>query len=541
MSAAAYACVFTRAPRERLVAAERLVRALPRYLAGTGAQVSLFHRGNPGWFAAVVHADGGSLGSDAERRLEFWAARTGGRGVVVAALAPEPRRAFDADLAACDHVERSIPLGALEVAGDRFFRELGTPPPSRDGGGLPVLALDLDGPGGEGIGYDAERRALFLAGVLAPPVGDEVTLMVRARARPRAVEGHATVVAVRGRDEAGAGTPAGFTLRVDGAELHALLAARDPGDARADVRAAPRFAVSAPVRVTPAAGGGAAAAAPAPGAGVGVGMGAGAPPARALLEYATDAELHADWIENLSQGGAFVRTSRPQQKGSEVVLELALPDGVRLEAKGVVVFASASGMGIRFQLGPEQDALLASAIARISARTRRALVVDDDALVRAMFADALAGRGFDVVTAGSVEEGVKILADELLTLDVLLTDVCMPGKSGEDLVRFIRSAGGEAELAIVAVSGRLEPGMEQRLEDAGADAVLDKDLGPEMIAQAADAALERKRMIVSGAGEGAGAGDGPAAPGGGDAGGAPLDEAAGEGAVTDGDVAGATP
>jgi CheY-like chemotaxis protein len=247
--------------------------------------------------------------------------------------------------------------------------------------------------------------------------------------------------------------------------------------------------VSAPVRVTPATSGELATdPAPEP---------PGAP--RALLEYATDAELHADWIENLSQGGAFVRTSRPQEKGTEVVLELALPDGVRLEAKGVVAFASASGMGIRFQLGPEQDALLAAAIARISARTRRALVVDDDALVRAMLADALAGRGFDVVTAGGVEEGVRILADELLTLDVLVTDVCMPGKDGEQLVKFIRSAGGEAELAIVAVSGRLAPGMEGRLEAAGADAVLDKALGPEMIAQAADAALERKRMLAAGA------------------------------------------
>jgi hypothetical protein len=40
----------------------------------------------------------------------------------------------------------------------------------------------------------------------------------------------------------------------------------------------------------------------------------------------------------------------------------------------------------------------------------------------------------------------------------------------------------------------MEPGLEPRLESAGADAVLDKALGPELVAQAADAVLERKRL-----------------------------------------------
>jgi CheY-like chemotaxis protein len=66
---------------------------------------------------------------------------------------------------------------------------------------------------------------------------------------------------------------------------------------------------------------------------------------------------------------------------------------------------------------------------------------------------------------------------------------------GEAFVRTIRGVGGEADLAIVVASGRLEPGTEERLEAAGVDAVLDKALGPELVAQAADAALERKRLV----------------------------------------------
>jgi CheY-like chemotaxis protein len=125
--------------------------------------------------------------------------------------------------------------------------------------------------------------------------------------------------------------------------------------------------------------------------------------------------------------------------------------------------------------------------------TRRALVVDDDALLRRMLADALGARGFEVLTAPDALEGIRTLSDELLALDVLLTDVRMPGMDGEALVRMIRTAGGEADLAIVVVTGRLEPGMEPRLVAAGADAVLDKALGPERVAEAADAVVQRKR------------------------------------------------
>jgi CheY-like chemotaxis protein len=178
-----------------------------------------------------------------------------------------------------------------------------------------------------------------------------------------------------------------------------------------------------------------------------------------------------------------------------VVLELALPDGARLEAKAVVAFVNVKGMGIRFVLSPEQDDLLSAAIARISARPRRALVVDDDALIRMVLTDALAARGFEVICAEDGERGLRTLSEELLALDLLVTDACMPGMDGETFIRTIRKAGGEADLAIVAVTGVNEGALERKLEAAGADAVLEKSLGPELIAQGADAVLERKRVV----------------------------------------------
>jgi CheY-like chemotaxis protein len=111
-----------------------------------------------------------------------------------------------------------------------------------------------------------------------------------------------------------------------------------------------------------------------------------------------------------------------------------------------------------------------------------------------MLADALADRGFEVLTAAGGSEGFRILSEELLSLDLLLTDLRMPNMDGESFVRLIRGAGGELDLAIVAVTARIEEG-ERQAAQAGADAVLDKALGPEAVAQAADAVVERKRLV----------------------------------------------
>jgi uncharacterized protein (TIGR02266 family) len=223
-----------------------------------------------------------------------------------------------------------------------------------------------------------------------------------------------------------------------------------------------------------------------------------APFPTARIEYATEQELAADYVANLSQGGAFVRTSRPSPLGTRLALSMRLPGGDELAAPAVVAMVNDKGMGVKFELDESGQRRLAAAIARISARPRRALVVDDDALARRMLQDALEQRGFEVLTADDGATGLSVLADELLALDLLVTDVVMPNMDGESLIRTIRNAGGESDLAIVAVTGERDGGAEMRLERDGADAVLDKALGAELIAQAADAVLERKRMSREG-------------------------------------------
>jgi uncharacterized protein (TIGR02266 family) len=486
MRAVEYLCVFIRAAGDRLRAAERLVLSLPWLLDSALQQVELRYQSQSKVLGVYVHLQADGLAQAKRDRLVFWTARAGGRAMAVETMAPEDRAKVDAHLAWPTQAQAGLqPADLFDTAG-RFFAELGLPRDRRRSAHeRPVLVMDVGGPGWDGVRWRADERRLFVAAPFAPPVGDEIPLWVRVPGAERPIEARATVAEVRAVAAAGPGMPAGYTLRLEEPPPRLLEAlSRAAPDAQHDARAAPRFQVNAPVKVTKPE------ASPAPAAPT------SQAPARALIEYATEQELAADFIENLSQGGAFVRTSSPPPVGTALDLELKLPNGADLKARATVAFVKNNGMGVRFQLDPEGEAVLANAIAGISARPRRALVVDDDEMVCRMMSDALRDRGFEVLTAASAAEGISTLSEELLALDLLLTDVVMPGMSGEDFVRLIRRTGGEMDLAIVCVTGQLGgDGVEQRLERAGADAVLDKSLGPDLIAQAADAVLERKRLV----------------------------------------------
>lgn len=340
----------------------------------------------------------------------------------------------------------------------------------------PVLALAKSNRTWDGAVWERETQRLFLPSSAALALGDELALQVIDTASP-APGCRGRVVEVWQPGGRGPGSPAGFTLQLiepDPLLMGALERLAPPRDGAR--RSAPRFTVEAPVVVRPCGP-------------------KGQPVAR--IEYITDQELAADYVSNLSQGGAFVRSAQPLPIGSSVFLEMRLPGGTVLEAPATVAHVTAAGMGVQFHLDEAGEKALGEVIARISAHQRHALVVDDDALARRVIAGALAARGFSVFSASDGVSGLGVLTDEILALDLLVADLRMPGMDGESFLNTIRSAGGEQDLTVVLVSATVDPFVEARLLGAGADAVLDKALGPELIAAASDAALERRQLVRS--------------------------------------------
>ena len=94
-----------------------------------------------------------------------------------------------------------------------------------------------------------------------------------------------------------------------------------------------------------------------------------------------------------------------------------------------------------------------SSVATIAERvTRRTiLLVEDDDLIRMSSAEMLQASGFAVIDAASAEEAITAIST--LPIDVLITDVNLPGMSGPDLARTARAQ--RPQLGIVFASGDL--------------------------------------------------------------------------------------
>jgi CheY-like chemotaxis protein len=69
------------------------------------------------------------------------------------------------------------------------------------------------------------------------------------------------------------------------------------------------------------------------------------------------------------------------------------------------------------------------------------LLIDDDALVLSTAQRLLLRAGYRVTCASSGAEALELLAADTLDIDVLLSDVVMPGVSGPQLVAARRALG----------------------------------------------------------------------------------------------------
>ena len=84
-------------------------------------------------------------------------------------------------------------------------------------------------------------------------------------------------------------------------------------------------------------------------------------------------------------------------------------------------------------------------------RKRHALVVEDDALVRMAIVDMLELAGHSVDEAADAHAALDLLEREN-RFDILISDVSLPGMSGEDLAEQVHSRW--PGMQIVLVSGR---------------------------------------------------------------------------------------
>ncbi len=115
----------------------------------------------------------------------------------------------------------------------------------------------------------------------------------------------------------------------------------------------------------------------------------------------------------------------------------------------------------------------------------RILVVEDEAYVRRSIADLLQARGFEVEAADGVAAAIDLLARA--PLDVVLTDLKMPGGGGLAVVRAVRDRDGSLPVIVLTGHGTIASAVE--CLKAGATDYLLKPIDPEALDVALDQAI----------------------------------------------------
>jgi two-component system, cell cycle sensor histidine kinase and response regulator CckA len=136
-------------------------------------------------------------------------------------------------------------------------------------------------------------------------------------------------------------------------------------------------------------------------------------------------------------------STKPQGKGTG--LGLASVYAIVTQAGGHITVSSRVGEGSRFELYFPQIASVSSAISAAASEseiTRNSgsetvLLVEDQDRVRAGLAEALEKNGYRVLAARHAEEALQLSHSHRDRIDLLLTDMVMPGLGGDQLAEQI--------------------------------------------------------------------------------------------------------
>ncbi len=145
--------------------------------------------------------------------------------------------------------------------------------------------------------------------------------------------------------------------------------------------------------------------------------------------------------------------------GAGTGLGLARVYGIVSQSGGHIVLSSQPDSGSEFTVYlPAADI---PAPRRVAAKTESIgrptlLLVEDVSGVRGVLAEVLDQAGYRVVQARSAEEALEVAKKRLSAIDLLVSDVVMPGRSGVYLARKLLSR--RPDLPVILVSGHLQDG-----------------------------------------------------------------------------------
>jgi CheY-like chemotaxis protein len=162
-------------------------------------------------------------------------------------------------------------------------------------------------------------------------------------------------------------------------------------------------------------------------------------------------------MDQATQKRVFEPFFTTKETGKGTGLGLAMVYGIVKQLGGNIYLYSEPGQGSTFKVylprDESQEPMEESPTPaeELSTGNETILMVEDDSVVRELICTALDRLGYQVIEANDSDDALRLMASQGPEVDLLITDVIMPGMSGRELAE--RILAQRPELKVLYISG----------------------------------------------------------------------------------------